>query len=793
MATIRKPKTALRFSKPASWWGALWREGLPSGNGRIGASVLGGAGNETIIINHSDLRWQGRAGTIPDIADKVSDARKKLEDANYRAAEKVLSDALIAKSYRPQLAYPLPLVDLKVTQPIVAPVKEYSRLLNMETGEVEVSFKEGSTKFERTLFVSRVNDFLVYEISRSGTKLVDATFSFELHDRNNIRTATAVSKLPESPVVKYENFFMYFAARSDNGTEFGAAARINYFGGSMEVSDTGITVKGADHILVTLKVFVESQKEKEWKVLKTELAANKLTYDKLLKEHVTKHAKLFGSAEFDLDAAGRERTVDELLAETVEEGSVPPALVEKLWYYARYLTVCGTNPEGRILTPVGLWCGDYKAEAAQTDASGSLQILYAHTLAGGLAELMLPIFAYYEEHLDELKKNAARIYGCRGIFVPSVVAPASGLIGSTDPAVIHFTGAAGWLGQLYYDYYLYTSDIKFLKTRALPFMREAAQFYELFFKVTTSGKYESAPSYSPENCPLNIMDGSYKLCIARNATIDFAIARELFTNLIKGSKATGLYADDIEKWLDMLTRIPAYTIAPDGCVREYMDARLTENHETRSLMQFYPLYPGTEAVEKEPELLKAYTATVKKRTAMGLKQQTAAGLGKLAAVYARLNDGEGALDTITALVRTVFMNNLVSAQNDWRGMGIGAGDFWAAYNLEGNMGIAAALQEMAVYSREGYIRLLPAIPSEWKKGEFEGLCTRAGAEVDIAWDYKKGVVAVKIKSRKAAKVEIQLPAGYKKVKGAGAEHLDPLTGIITIDLAAGKAYNFEAR
>jgi alpha-L-fucosidase 2 len=793
VATIRKPKTALRFSKPAGWWGGLWREGVPTGNGTIGASVLGGAGSDTIIINHSDLRWQGHVGTLQDVAGNVKTVRGLIDADDFRRAEDIISSALITKSYRPQLSYPLPLCDLKVKQSLEKPPKEYCRLLSMETGEVEVSFRDGATKYERSLFVSRENDTVVYEIVKVGSKTVDVTLSLDMHDRTNIRTAQAVSKLPDSPSVRYENFFMFFAARSDNGTDFGAVARINFYGGSQEVLPYGVRVKGADKVLVTMKVFVESQKDKEWKFLRTELAANKLTYEKLLKEHVGKHAKYFNTAEFDLEAEDRDKSVEELMEAAESSGVSPDALIEKLWYYGRFLAVTGTNPNGRLLNPTGLWCGDYKAASAQVDASGSMQTIYSHLLAGGLQELMLPVFNFYESIVDDLRKNAQRLYDCRGIFVPSVVAPASGLLGIVEPSVIHFTGAAGWIAQLFFDYYLFTADEKFLKAHAMPFMKDAAQFYEEFFKLTPAGKYESSPSYSPDNTPLNLIENDSRPAIARNAAIDFAIARELLTNLIKGSKITKLYQGELEKWVDMLEKIPAYSIYSDGTVREYIDPKLTENQESRSFAQFYPLYPGTEPVEKNPELLKAYASTAKKRFQAGIHEQTSASLARLANIYARLSDGENALDIITAIVRNMTMNNLVTARNDWRGMGVGTDDYWAPYSIEGNMGVTSAIQEMVLSSRDGLVKILPAVPESWKKGSVSGILTRTGAEVDLAWDQKKGVATMKIKSRRNAKFDVLVPSGYKKVKGTGAEKFDSATGVLSLELSSGKVTTYEFR
>ena len=42
-------KNIMKMKYPSSWWGAKWREALPSGNGEIGAAVYGGVNIETII------------------------------------------------------------------------------------------------------------------------------------------------------------------------------------------------------------------------------------------------------------------------------------------------------------------------------------------------------------------------------------------------------------------------------------------------------------------------------------------------------------------------------------------------------------------------------------------------------------------------------------------------------------------------------------------------------------------------------------------------------------------------
>ncbi len=787
MVTIRKPKNALKFSKPASWWGSTWRDALPCGNGVIGAAVTGGAANDVVMINHSDLWWQGHVGVLQDISGKITDVKKKIDDGHFKDAESILSGALITKGYRPLLSYPLPLCDFKIEMKPDKQIKEYSRILNMENGEISVTFKDGTTRFERSMFVSQAQNLIAYEITHTGPKTIDVNFSFDVHDKFNNRTPGTVSKTPDGVNVKYDKFFMYFSARSDNGTEFGAVAFVNHYGGAMAVNSDSLSIKGADKVLVLLKPFIESQREKEWKAITTQLQGVKLTYEKLLKEHTPIHSRLFNSAEVDFDAEGRDKFTDYMIDDVFTSGEISPALLEKIWAYGRYLTVCGSKKGSRPLAPYGLWCGDYKAQDSQIAAAASLQTLYSHVLAGNMTEFLESVFVFYESVFEDLKKNASRIYSSRGILIPAIMAHGTGVFGSLDNKVMHFTGAAGWICQLFYDYYLYMDDKNFLKNRALPFMKETALFYENFLKSAGDGPYETSPSFSPESYPGNLFQGE-TISIARNSSIDFSIAKELLQNLINGSEIAGINKPDIPKWQHMLTKIPEYQINSDNTVKEYLDSRLADNLSMPSSPMFYPVYPGTEINSSKPELFKAFENTLKKKAQSAVKNQTSMSLSRYANIFARLSDGNSAMETIASTIRGMAMSNLIFTSSDWRGMGIGNTDNWASYTIEPNMGITSAIQEMLIQSDSSTIKLLPAITEELSKGEINGFLTRTGAEiVSMAWDKKKGSLNAKIKSRRSVKVNIVLPSGAKKMKPVGKETVDYESGLVSnLELPAGK-------
>ncbi|MBP5593691.1 MAG: glycoside hydrolase N-terminal domain-containing protein [Clostridia bacterium] len=795
MITIRKPKNALRSLKPASWWGSTWREAFPCGNGKIGAAVYGGAANDVVMINHGDLWWQGHVGVLQDVADKINDVRKKTNEGRQDLADVILQNALISKGYRPTMSYPLPLCDFKISMPIEKPVREYQRVLNMENGEVSVSFKDGSTRYERSVFVSRANNLICYEINKSGNKNIDVSFSFDIHDKFNARTPQAISKLPEGIDKKYEKHFMYFSGRSDSGREFGCVAKITFMGGSQIVDNlNGIRIKGAEKILVLIKTFVESQKEKEWKAAKQELTSVKLTYDKLIKEHTAIHSKLFSSAELDFEADGRNDTIESLLDSAYSSGDISLALAEKLWAYGRYLMISSTSPESQPCPPYGLWCGDFRANMSNIDASGQLQSMYGQIFSGNLCEYLLSIYNFYSTQIDDLKKNASRIYGCRGIMIPSVVAHGTGSFGVTDPEVLHFISGAGWICQLFYDYYLFSGDEKFLKTKALPFMKDVAMFYSEYLKKN-GDYYEICPSIIPDAIPENAIGGR-NIRVAANSTLDFAVLKELLKNLIAGSKQCNVYKDDIATWEYMLSGIPEYASNDDGTIKNYISEKYDDKVESKSTAVFYPVFPGTEInFKSNPDTLKKFESTATKRYTQSKKANTSGSLARFASVFARLGNGNAALTTISEAVRGMSMNNLVLATNDWRGMGIGTEDIWATYSLEANMAITGAFQEMIMQSDADSISVLPALPDDIKSGSVTGLLTRAGVSVvSLNWNKRKGVANVKLKAKKAVKISVKLPAGASYRAGKSGESFSPETGVISnLSIGAGKTVSLDIK
>jgi alpha-L-fucosidase 2 len=749
-------KNRLTMNFPAGWQGDRWKEALPSGNGTMGAAVYGAVHDETVLLTHDDLWHEVVTAELPDVSHKLPEIRAHLAKGEAYAADPILSDALKDAGYEADIGAPLPLGDLKIKIPVGHGFSNYRRELNMETGEVTVCWNDGAAAFERKLFVSRTDDCVVMEIS--SNEPLNVEIALDLHDRTDAHICDQEDpKLPEQVGVKTdEPGWIFYAAQNDDGTDFGAVARIFPMVGKMEENaGCGFQCLETDTVLVVLKMFVKGERSRDWNSLKGELAALSGSYDELLAPHAKEHGELFNRVSLDLGAGDDARSTEELLM-AAYKGAAPTAMVEKMWAYGRYLLISSSREGSQPCPLQGKWCGSYRGYWTFNMANENLQMNYWQAMSGNMPEVALPVFDYVERLMDDFRENAKKLYGCRGILISCITTPPSGLFKDIQPHILHWTGAAAWIGQHFYDYYLHTGDEVFLKQRCIPYLREVAQFYEDFFTVGEDGYFLSSPSNSPENNPGNYADGAADMKsmeTTMNATMDFALAKEVLTHLVESG-------DEIERRQAMLDKIPPYQVNEDGAVCEWMHPFFDDNYRHRHQSHIYPVFPGLEVTrESDPTLFDAFEVAIRKRLEVGIGSQTGWSLAHMANVYARMGEGDDALNCLSLLARACVMNNFYTTHNDWRNSGIGVDFVMAPYQIDANFGWTAAIQEMLLFSVPGKITVLPAIPGVWKKGSVKGLLARGGVQVDIEWNLETGVVNVRLLARADQSVELRFPGG----------------------------------
>jgi hypothetical protein len=418
--------------------------------------------------------------------------------------------------------------------------------------------------------------------------------------------------------------------------------------------------------------------------------------------------------------------------------------LEKVFDAARYAVLSSSGDVFPNLQ--GIWTGTCSPPwSADFTMNGNVQCALAADLSGNLAECLEPYFRFLEAHLEEFRENARRLYGCRGIHVPSR-ASTHGLNNHFDATwpMTFWTAGAAWAARFYYDYALYTGDRDFLAKRAVPFMKEAALFYEDFLLEGPDGKLLFSPSYSPENNPAN---SPSQACV--NATMDVAAARELLANLIAVCESLGTDAAGVQRWQAMLDKLPAYQINADGAVKEWTTPLLDDNYAHRHVSHLYALYAGMPAdIAADAALRKAFLVALQQRMEVRRREnggEMAFGLVQMGLAAASLREAGMAYEIVDWLTNNFWRSNLVSTHNPHD-----------LFNTDICGGLPAVVLRMLVDSRPGHVDLLPALPPQWPNGSLAGTRCVGNIEVrELRWSPQE--ITATLRSGSARTVEVSLP------------------------------------
>jgi len=750
MELIKKNINTLTMKYPSSWHNALWREGAVSGNGMVGINIYGGVQRETMIINHTAL-WTGRPmQELPDVSGCLAETRRLMDEGRFNEASVHLTNTLKETGYSNERGYPLPLAELNSRFFGFPGFSKYLRAVNMESGEISAQFCEGGVWVRKDAFVSRSDDMIVMRI-RADKPILNAEFTLDMREGCG-RCDEAFDCVQSKKKTGAKSNMLVYSSVNTDGLPFGAAARIEARDGTQEVRDNSMIIKDCSDVLIKIRVFINGSTDID--SLSDALLNESGDYNYYLDRHTPLHKALYHSAELEL-FENRNRSNEELLLDAYG-GDAVNELTEKLWRFGRYLFISGTCDEGLPINMYGLWAGAYRATWSHYMANENVQMMYWHTHTGNLDALNRPMLEYYSSRMEYFRDCARKLYGCGGIFIPAGTTPNMPLPNQLVPVIMNWIGAAGWLAQHYYRHYLYTRDHEYLRGTILPFMKAAAEFYEDF--IVFDDKLRLYPSISPENTPLNFIpedneNAPHPMPTTINSTMDLAIVKELFTNLLALSEETGAYSEKADIWRGIIEAIPQYKVNYDGAVKEWQDDRFYDRYYHRHLSHIYPVFPGDE-VTFDDERMAAFERAVDLRD---IGAQTGWSLAHMASVYARLGRGNDAMMCLCNIARTCMMNNLFTLHNDWRRMDISLEmESSAPLQLDAAMGYVNAVQEMILFSSRRLVRLLPALPDSFKRGRITSW-RFAGGSISMEWDIPRKAFFAELTAEHDFEGDIVLP------------------------------------
>ena len=619
----------------------------------------------------------------------------------------------------------------------------YKRELDLSTAISRTTYTLNGVNYTREYFASQPNQAIVIHIK--ADKSGSISFETLLNSPHKYFTTRKVDE---------KTLGLSFKVR--NGALKGESLlRIETKKGNATVTQNGITVSGADEVTLYLTAGTNYANYKDVSGNPLAPCLNALEslkgkkFSKVRDAHIKEYQQYYKPFSITLGKEQNTLPTDERLANFSK--SSDPSFAALYVQYGRYLLISSSRPGTRPANLQGIW-NDLLTppwgSKYTTNINAEMNYWPAELL--NLSATHQPFLKMVEELAETGKQTAKAHYNARGWILHhnTDVWRGTAPINASNHGI--WVGGAGWVSQHLWEHYLFTQDKDFLKEKAYPIMKGAAEFFvDFLVKDPKTGWLISTPSNSPENGGL-----------VAGPTMDHQIIRALFKANIQASELLGIDAAFRDTLKLKYSQIAPNQIGKYGQLQEWLEDKDDTTNKHRHVSHLWGVHPGNDITwDTNPEVMKAARQSLIYRGDEG----TGWSLAWKINFWARFKDGEHAMKMVKMLLRPASGNG---------GSYVNLFDAHPPFQIDGNFGGAAGIGEMLIQSHTKYIDILPALPSDFKDGEVKGIRARGGFELNFSW-----------KNGKLSQLGVLSKAGNDCVlRYAGKE--------ISISTKKGKKYKF---
>ena len=728
------PKYNLQFPRLAS----SWDEGIPLGNGMVGALIWQKEYHLRFSLDRADL-WDLRPMenlARPEFNFKW--VQQQVKDNNYKEVQNLFDvpyDALPAPSKIPGAALEFDIKALGEVSMINLTLNNAVSETRWKNGAVLKTFVHATQPLGWFKFEGVPKDFIPAIIPpqyrKTGTSNADDPVSGQDLQRLGYE---------QGSVTKESNRLVYHQ-RGWNGFEY----------------DVAVAWKSSGNTLTGLWTITSSlSREKEGKTA-GELVSEELkstTFDAALQSHTAWWKNYWSKSAI----------------------SLPDTILEKQWEMEQYKFGSAARADAPPISLQAVWTADNgKLPPWKGDFHHDLntQLSYWSAYSANHLDLEEGYLNWLWTYRETFKKYTKSYFGTSGMNVPGVTTltgdPMGGWIQySFGPTV------GCWLSQHFYLHWIYSKDEKFLREKAYPWIHDVAVYLDEISAKDGNGMRKLPISASPE-----IHDNSIKAWFSQTTNYDLAFIRWTFEKAAELAKDLGL-KEEAAKWQSILKEWPSFALDDEGGMAFAPGHPYVESHRHFShLVGFHPLgVIDWSNGEKDQAIIKSTLANLEKRGPDWWCGYSWSWLGNL---YARAFMGDKAAESLRIFSENFCLPNSFHVNGEQHDKGYSKMKY-RPFTLEGNFAFAAGVQEMLIQSHTGILHIFPAIPARWKDVSFSTL--RASGAFLVSAEQKAGkVVKVEIVSEKGGVCKLKNPfqASPYKVKYSWNGTLKSEKDILTID------------